>query len=352
MAKKYGTGTLIGGTGNAMKAISGATKPNTTVPNSNGIPAAFQGLLSQGLTAEQVKNAINVNLPANLQNTPQETTPQKQTYATPAQDAYNSRGTPYIDLATAYADKARQMYQQQQEAMARQLAESKGATQSNYDSAAAGNYINYIKQQNALGEQLAQQGIRGGASESALARIGNNYALNQGNTAAQRYGALAQLQSAYDTNTANMRQAMEERIADNDLALRQSQIQYDDTLAQRAAEEARYREEVERAMRERKEDIARDEAWKQKEYDLTVEQYKKDQEWKQKEWTKLLRDQKLEQFAAGTERYVTMSDIADIKAAIKKIKKDKNWAKDKTKYGKVKALEARMGWIKQYNDNK
>lgn len=276
----------------------------------------------------------------------------RQQPATPAQDAYNNRGTPYTDLANAYAEKAREMYQQQQEAMAKQLDASKQSTSSNYDSAAAGNYVNYMKQQNALGEQLAQQGIRGGASESALARIGNNYAMNQGNTAAQRYGALAQLQSAYDNNLANMRQAMEERIADNDLALRQSQIQYDDTLAQRAAEEARYREEVERAMRERKEDIARDEAWKQKEYDLTVEQYKKDQEWKQKEWTKLLRDQKLEQYAAGTEQYVTTSDIAKIKKKIEKIKKDKNWAKDRTKYGQVKALQARIGWIKQYNDNK
>lgn len=343
--KKYGTGTLIGGTGNAMKAISGATKPNTTVPNSNGIPAAFQGLLSSGVTADQIRNAIN------LADKPQET-PQQQAVATPAQDAYNNRGTPYTDLANAYAEKAREMYQQQQEAMAKQLDASKQSTSSNYDSAAAGNYVNYMKQQNALGEQLAQQGIRGGASESALARIGNNYALNQGNTAAQRYGALAQLQSAYDNNLANMRQAMEERIADNDLALRQSQIQYDDTLAQRAAEEARYREEVERAARERKEDIARDEKWKQAEFDLTKQQYKDDQKWKQKEWTKLLRDQKLEQYAAGTEQYVTRSDISKIDKQIKKIQKDKNWRKNKTKYGMVKALQARKGWIVQYNDNK
>ena len=276
----------------------------------------------------------------------------RQQPATPAQDAYNNRGTPYTDLANAYAEKAREMYQQQQEAMAKQLDASKQSTSSNYDSAAAGNYVNYMKQQNALGEQLAQQGIRGGASESALARIGNNYAMNQGNTAAQRYGALAQLQSAYDNNLANMRQAMEERIADNDLALRQSQIQYDDTLAQRAAEEARYNAEVQRAARERAEDIARDEEWKQKEFDFTKEQYKKDQEWKQKEWTKLLRDQKLEQYAAGTEQYVTTSDISKIDKQIKKIKKDKNWAKDRTKYGQVKALQARKGWIKQYNDNK
>jgi len=348
--KKYGTGTLIGGTGNAMKAISGATKPATTTP-SVGIPSAFQGLLSSGATADQIRNAINVNLPANLQNTPQET-PRQQAVATPAQDAYANRGTPYTDLAKAYEESARNALAQQEASLAQQLATSKQGTKSSYDSNASQNYINYMRQRNALPEQLRAMGVNGGASETAQTRMMNNYAMNQGANEASRAAAIAQLQNSYDTNIANLRNALEERILDNNLALSQSQIQYDDTLAQRAAEEARYREEVERAARERAEDIARDEKWKQQEFDFTKEQYKKDQEWKQKEWTKLLRDQKLEQYAAGTEQYVTTSDIAKIKKKIEKIKKDKNWAKDRTKYGQVKALQARIGWIKQYNDNK
>ena len=56
-----------------------------------------------------------------------------------------------------------------------------------------------------------------------------------------------------------MRQAAEENIANNNMALQQSQVQYNDTMAQRAKEEARYREELERAIRERQEDIAREE---------------------------------------------------------------------------------------------
>lgn len=343
MVKKYGTGTLIGGTGNAMKAISGATKPTT--PNANTTPSAFLGFLNSG----------NVNLPANLlnqQNTPQETTPQKQTYATPAQDAYANRGTPYLDLAKAYEQKARELAAQQQEAMAKQLATSKQGTKSSYDSNASQNYINYMRQKNALPEQLRAMGVNGGASETAQTRMMNNYAMNQGANEASRASAIAQLQNSYDTNLANIMQALEENIMNNNLALSQSQIQYDDTLAQRAAEEARYREEVERAARERKEDIARDEKWKQAEFDFTKQQYKDSQKQAAKEWQKLLRDQKLEQYAAGTEKYVTMADIKKINAAIEKIKKDKNWAKNPTKYGKVMALRARIGWIKQYNDNK
>ena len=166
--------------------------------------------------------------------------------------------TPYLDIAKAYEQKARQNLANQENAMAQQLATSKQATAASYDSAAAGNYVNYMKQQNAIGEQLARQGIRGGASESAMARIGNNYALNQGNTAASRAAAMGQLQNAYNNNLLAMRQQAEENIANNNMALQQSQVQYDDTMAQRAKEEARYREELERAIRERQEDIARE----------------------------------------------------------------------------------------------
>ena len=167
--------------------------------------------------------------------------------------------TPYLDIAKAYEQKARQNLATQEQAMKDQLAQSKATTAANYDSAAAGNYINYMKQQNAIGEQLARQGVRGGASESAMARIGNNYALNQGNTNAQRYAAYGALQNAYNTNLANLRQSAEENIANTNMQLQQSQVQYEDTLAQRAKEEARYREELERAIRERQEDIAREE---------------------------------------------------------------------------------------------
>lgn len=287
-----------------------------------------------------------------LMQQPAESQATAQTVATPAQDAYANRGTPYTDLAKAYEESARKALAQQEAALAQQLATSKQGTKSSYDSNASQNYINYMRQRNALPEQLRAMGVNGGASETAQTRMMNNYAMNQGANEASRAAAIAQLQNSYDTNIANLRNALEERIADNNLALSQNQIQYDDTLAQRAAEEARYNAEVERAMRERAEDIARDEKWKQQEFDFTKEQYKKDQAWKQKEWAKLLRDQKLEQYAAGTEQYVTMSDIAKIQKLIKNIKKDKKWASNKTKYGKVKALQARIGWIKQYNDNK
>ena len=302
MSKKtdYGTAALKGGTGKAMNAISGATKPATTVPNANSALNVLRGL--GGV----------INIPDKPQETPQE----------------EQKKINYLDIAAAYEAQARANFEAQQAALSKQLAASKQSTSSNYDSAAAGNYMNYMKQQNALGEQLAAQGIRGGASESALARIGNNYALNQGNTTAQRYGALSQLQSAYDTNIANMRSAMEENILANRLAMEQAQLQYEDTLAQREYEKQVRAEDIARASKERKEDIAREERWKNLEY--------KDS----KQATKTAQD------AVGINQWSTRADIPAIKKYISKIKSKKGWEKNPVLYARVRAAQGRLGELK------
>lgn len=141
-----------------------------------------------------------------------------------------------------------QQYANQQAALANQLATSKSGTNQNYDSTAAQNYVNYAKQQNALPEQLRAQGINGGASESALARVSNNYALNQSSNEAARAAAIAQLQNTYDTNLATMKQnqaselaqlqqANAADLAQQYLTAQQNQITYNDTLNQRALEQ-------------------------------------------------------------------------------------------------------------------
>lgn len=151
--------------------------------------------------------------------------------------------TPYLDIAKAYETQYRQNLANQEAQLAQQLATSKNASNRQYESAANANYINYMKQKNALPEQLAAQHINGGASETANVNMMNNYALNRGNTEASRIAALGQLQSTYDTNIANMRSAANDAILNNKLALQQSQVQYEDTLAQRQKEEARYNKE-------------------------------------------------------------------------------------------------------------
>lgn len=167
--------------------------------------------------------------------------------------------TMYIDAYKDYAkmqnknlanqiSAVNKQYANQQTSLANQLVTSKSGTNQNYDSNAAQAYINYAKQQNALPEQLRAQGINGGASESAMARIGNNYALNQSSNEAARAAAIAQLQNTYDTNLATMqqnqaaeiaqlRQANAADLAQQYLTARQNQMTYNDTLNQRRLEQ-------------------------------------------------------------------------------------------------------------------
>lgn len=195
--------------------------------------------------------------------------------------------TPYLDIAKAYEQQARANLAAQEGQLATQLAASKNASNRQYEGAANANYINYMKQRNALPEQLAAQHINGGASETANVNMLNNYALNRGNTEASRIAALGQLQSTYDTNIANMRQQAEDNILNNRLALEQAQAQYEDTLAQRAVEEKRYKTE---------------------------------QNWKKKEYKDSKSAKVLEQYAATISRYTSTESIDK---AIKKLKKSK-----------------------------
>lgn len=151
--------------------------------------------------------------------------------------ASNNTKTPYSEIASAYAKQARANLATQEQQLANQLATSKQGAAANFDSNAAQAYINYAKQQNELPEKLAQQGVNGGASESAMVRMQNQYAQNQSANNAARSAAMAQLQNTYDTNLANMRNETQEAILANNLAMAQQQAQYTDTQQQRVLEQ-------------------------------------------------------------------------------------------------------------------
>ena len=203
------------------KAVMGSasTKPvNKTLDLNGVIPSAVAQIAPK---ATPLEIAGKYTLGTGLQDA----------YATltAAQNAYNNLGTDttYSDMAKAYEERARASLAQQEAALLNQLNASKGATARNYESSAAQNYINYMKQRGALPEQLASLGINGGASETALTRVMNNYALGQGANSASRNAAISSLQGAYDTNVANLRRATEDNIAANALEMQQKQAQFD-----------------------------------------------------------------------------------------------------------------------------
>lgn len=149
----------------------------------------------------------------------------------------NNSNNPYGEIASAYAQQAQKNLGTQEQQMLQQLATSKQGAAANFDSNAAQAYVNYAKQRNALPEQLRAQGINGGASESALVRMQNQFAQNQSANNAARSAAMAQLQNTYDTNLANLRNETNADILSNSMALAQQQAEYNDTQNQRALEQ-------------------------------------------------------------------------------------------------------------------
>ena len=144
---------------------------------------------------------------------------------------------PYGDIANAYAQQVNEALERQRQALADQLVSSKSSAAANYDSNAAAAYLDYLRQSNMLPENLRAQGVTGGASESALTRLSNNYAMNQSANNASRAQAMSQLQNTYNTNLAQLEQDAEEAIRNNSVEMAQLQAQYTDQLNQRALEQ-------------------------------------------------------------------------------------------------------------------
>lgn len=199
---------------------------------------------------------------------------------------------PYGQIAKAYAKQQNANYKQQKTALKKQLAKSKNATVADFNSNSAQTYINYMRERNALPEQLRAQGVNGGASETALVNMQNQYALNRSNNSAARSSALAQLRDSYATNLANLRQQRNDAILNNNVAMAQQQVAYDD--AQRKYE---------------------------REYEDTKQQ------------------RELEQYSATLERFITVDGV---NKAIKKLKKS-----DPNYKAKKQLLQLRRAQIKQ-----
>ena len=122
---------------------------------------------------------------------------------------YTAKGQPYIDQYNETAKKMateRDTYRKDQsnlrDAYRKQATaerdQSVTTTNQNYDKSAKQNYINYMQAQKRLPSELNALGIRGGASESSLIRLGSNYGTNVANNESARGTAIAGINQAYE----------------------------------------------------------------------------------------------------------------------------------------------------------
>lgn len=84
------------------------------------------------------------------------------------------------------------------------LSQNNTQTNSNYDNAARQAYVQYMQRQRALPSQLQALGVNGGATESGLLNLYNNYGNVHASNEQQRNAELATNQQAYDDAYANM----------------------------------------------------------------------------------------------------------------------------------------------------
>lgn len=89
-------------------------------------------------------------------------------------------------------------------------------TNKNYDNSARQNYINYMQAQKRLPNELNALGIRGGAAESSLIRLGSNYGTNVANNESARGTAIAGINQAYEKGLSDYDREYQTSLSDYD----------------------------------------------------------------------------------------------------------------------------------------
>lgn len=140
---------------------------------------------------------------------------------------YTNTATPYLDsykkLANAYQAQAKTDLANMETKREADITKSNAG----YDNTAKQNYINYMQAQKRLPSQLNAMGIRGGATESSLIRLGTNYGTNVANNESARQGALDAIRQAYAQQVADYNKDLNERLAQAQATAEQNQINWE-----------------------------------------------------------------------------------------------------------------------------
>ena len=140
---------------------------------------------------------------------------------------YTQTATPYLDsynkLANAYNQQAQTDVANMETRREADLTKSSAG----YDNTARQNYINYMQAQKRLPSQLNALGIRGGASESSLIRLGTNYGTNVATNEGARQNAADSIRQAYAQQISDYNKDLNERLAQAEATAEQNQINWE-----------------------------------------------------------------------------------------------------------------------------
>lgn len=140
---------------------------------------------------------------------------------------YANSSTPYLDSYKKLADAYNSQAQTDVARIEANRDTDLNKSSAGYDNTARQNYINYMQAQKRLPSELNALGIRGGASESSLVRLGTNYGTNVANNESARQTAADSIRQAYATQIADYNKDLNERLAAAQATAEQNQINWE-----------------------------------------------------------------------------------------------------------------------------
>lgn len=115
-----------------------------------------------------------------------------------AQGGYLKAYEQYANDAAAQRNLYNQQFNTNTSNLKQTLAQNNATTNANYDNSARQAYVDYMRKQRALPSQLQALGVRGGATESGLLNLYNNYGVEHAANEQQRNADLTTNQQSYD----------------------------------------------------------------------------------------------------------------------------------------------------------
>lgn len=390
VATVYGTGQMFGNGGTtsntvewtkeaalrdaALRAQRKLSNPTTSavqpvqIPSTGGTPISTEyanAVLQESVSTAPPINTANTATQATSSNpyenlraeTEQRINDNATARIAAEEDAYNRAVETTNKQYDDWLKGTNELYEGYRKQAQEQQARNEAATKANYDNTARQNYILYRQAQKQLPSQLNALGIRGGAAESSLIRLGSNYGTNVANNEMARAQALDGIAQQYAEAISNLDMEQRRAILNRDDAKAQQLAELLNNYMNKKADIEASRDDAllnayltssENAItwdeqQKEKEEAAKRQAIEDKRYkdETKYEREKYAQEYEDAQKAKMV-----EQYAAGLAKYTSIDTLEKM---AENIKKDKNWSKDPTKYGKVQAINARIGEIKAAN---
>ena len=113
----------------------------------------------------------------------------------------------YIKAYNQYETDRKTQLDATQQQLDKTLAQNNATTNANYDNSARQAYVDYMRKQRALPSQLQALGVRGGATESGLLNLYNNYGVEHAANEQQRAAELGSNKNSRDDAYASAYQA-------------------------------------------------------------------------------------------------------------------------------------------------